>query len=97
MDDSYRYFLLLFFLMSNLTCTYFYIWCKHIEHKKGMNVTKEQIEELSYLLEEARKIRMTEAQIHEQRESFAYGNTAFENPVITKEMVSEEAIKLAAK
>jgi hypothetical protein len=30
-----------------------------------------------------------------QRRSFAYGNTAFENPMITREMIDREAEKLA--
>jgi hypothetical protein len=53
-----------------------------------------QVTDLEYLIEEARKITMTPEQVAEQRRSFAYGNTAFENPTITREMVDEEARKL---
>jgi len=31
-----------------------------------------------------------------QRRSFAFGNTAFENPLITREMIDREAEKLAS-
>jgi hypothetical protein len=37
---------------------------------------------------------MTDEQKVEQRRSFAYGNAAFENPLITKEMIREEERKL---
>lgn len=59
-------------------------------------MTQEQMDDLHYLIEEARKIEMTEAEIAEQRMSFAYGNSAFENPMITKDMVRSEAEKLGA-
>jgi hypothetical protein len=61
----------------------------------GSAMTKEQLEDLAYLIEKARAVQMTAAEIAEQRKSFAYGNSAFENPMITKEMVEEEALKLA--
>lgn len=51
-------------------------------------------EELSRLVEAARKTTMSSAEKEEQRRSFAYGNTAFENPLITREMVNREARKL---
>lgn len=50
--------------------------------------------DLDYLIERAKKITMTPEQVSEQRRSFAYGNTAFENPNITREMVDEEARKI---
>jgi hypothetical protein len=50
--------------------------------------------DLDYLIERAKKITMTPEQVSEQRRSFAYGNTAFENPTITREMVDEEARKI---
>ncbi len=50
--------------------------------------------DLDYLIERAKKITMTPEQVTEQRRSFAYGNTAFENPTITREMVDEEARKI---
>lgn len=49
---------------------------------------------LASLIEAAKKVLMTDAQVAEQRRSFAYGNSAFENPNITKEMIKEEATRL---
>lgn len=57
-------------------------------------MTKEQAEGLQYLLQEARKVKMTAEEIAEQRRSFAYGNAAFENSKITKEMIEAEDRKL---
>ncbi len=54
-------------------------------------------EELNRLLEKARQQKMTNGEKEEQRRSFAYGNTAFENPLITREMVDREAEKLLAR
>lgn len=51
-------------------------------------------EDIQYLIEQTRKIPMSDAQITEQRRSFAYGNTAIENPRITREMIDEEARKI---
>lgn len=53
--------------------------------------TKEGIE---YLLERAKAFKMSADQQAEQRRSFAYGNAAFENSLITREMVAEEDEKL---
>ena len=50
---------------------------------------------LQYLIDEARKVGMSKEEISEQRMSFAYGNSAFENPLITKAMVEDQARKLA--
>ncbi len=58
-------------------------------------MTAEQERELAYLIEEARKVSMSAVELTEQRMSFAYGNSAFENPTITKEMVADQAPKLA--
>lgn len=44
---------------------------------------------ISRLIELARAVKMTEEQWEEQRRSFAFGNTAFENPNITREMIDE--------
>ncbi|MDO9458684.1 MAG: hypothetical protein Q7N95_00985 [Alphaproteobacteria bacterium] len=46
---------------------------------------------LSRLIEMSRAVKMTEEQWEEQRRSFAYGNTAFENPNITRELVDRVA------
>ncbi len=52
-------------------------------------------DELKRLVEAARRTKMSDAEKEEQRRSFAYGNTAFENPTITREMVDQEAKKMA--
>lgn len=57
-------------------------------------MTKHEIEALEYLMEQARQVRMSPEETTEQRRSFAYGNTAFENPDITREMVNEEARRI---
>ena len=49
---------------------------------------------LNYLIEKAKGVTMTDEQVSEQRRSFAYGNSAFENPRITRAMIDEEAKKL---
>ena len=50
---------------------------------------------LHELLEAARRAQPLPEQREEQRRSFAYGNTAFENALITREMIDREAEKLA--
>jgi len=40
---------------------------------------------------------MSPSEKEAQRRSFAYGNTALENPLITREMVDKEASKLASE
>jgi len=57
-------------------------------------MTRTQSQDLEYLIEQSRSATMTEGQITAQRRSFAYGNSAFENSRITKEMVEGEAEKL---
>jgi hypothetical protein len=51
---------------------------------------------ISKLIEMAKAVKMTEAQQEEQRRSFVYGNTAFENPAITRKIVDEVADSLRA-
>lgn len=46
---------------------------------------------ISQLIEMAKAVQVTEAQREEQRRSFVYGNTAFENRRITQDMVSRNA------
>jgi hypothetical protein len=55
------------------------------------------VEGLKRLLEASRLHPMSVDEKEAQRRSFAYGNTAFENPLITREMVDEEARKLAVE
>jgi hypothetical protein len=52
-------------------------------------------ENLKKLIEVAKRVTPTPEQREEQRRSFAYGNTAFENDRITREMVDQQAEKLA--
>lgn len=50
---------------------------------------------LDILIEAARKASPSPQQQEEQRRSFAYGNTAFENKLITREMIDEQAEAIA--
>jgi hypothetical protein len=50
---------------------------------------------LKKLIEAAKAAKPTPEQWEQQRRSFAYGNAAFENELITREMVDREADKLA--
>lgn len=52
---------------------------------------------LEQLVLRARKITMTAAQLREQRQSFAYGNTHIENDKITREMVAEADKKIETR
>ncbi len=49
---------------------------------------------LKKLLEAAKTAKPTPEQREQQRRSFVYGNTHFENELITREMVDREAEKL---
>ncbi len=51
-------------------------------------------DKLNALLKEARSVPMTDADRAAQRRSFVYGNTAFENDRITRELVDRIAEKL---
>jgi hypothetical protein len=50
---------------------------------------------LKDLIEAAKKAKPTPEQREQQRRSFAYGNAAFENELITREMIDREAEKLS--
>jgi hypothetical protein len=52
-------------------------------------------EALKKLLEAAKTAKPTPEHREQQRRSFVYGNTHFENDLITREMVDREAEKLA--
>jgi hypothetical protein len=52
-------------------------------------------EALKTLMEAAKKIEPTTEQRESQRRSFAFGNTAFENSLITREMIDHQAEELA--
>jgi hypothetical protein len=53
--------------------------------------------DLDRLIALARDVRMTSHEVEAQRRSFAFGNAGFENPLITKEMIDEQAEKLKKK
>jgi hypothetical protein len=63
-----------------------------IRNGEGEAMTEES---LKTLLEAARKIEPTAEQRESQRRSFAFGNTAFENRLITREMIDHQAEELA--
>jgi hypothetical protein len=44
---------------------------------------------LEALIAKAQRVKMTDAQLREQRLSFVYGNTHIENTRITRQMVAE--------
>lgn len=50
---------------------------------------------LKQLLKAAQQAQPSPEHREEQRRSFAYGNTHFENKLITREMVDKQADKLA--
>ena len=52
-------------------------------------------EDLAALLKAAKGAETTPEHREEQRRTFVFGNTAFENDRITREMVDREAEKLA--
>jgi hypothetical protein len=52
-------------------------------------------EDLKALIEAAKKVQPSAEHREQQRRSFAYGNTAYENPRITREMIDRQAEKLA--
>jgi len=57
----------------------------------------EKTNDLNTLIRATRGHVTTEAEIEEQRQSFAYGNTNIENPRITRETVARESKSLKAK
>jgi hypothetical protein len=54
-------------------------------------------ERLLALIERARKVTMTPQDIEEQRISFAYGNTHYEDHRITRELVARYVSSLTAE
>ena len=48
-------------------------------------------QELQRLIEAAKKVDMTPAQLEEQRRSFAFGNANIENQRVTRETVAKAA------
>lgn len=64
-----------------------------MEARKQFLATSRVDEELKRLLDNARQVRVTEAQLQEQRISFAYGN-APESDLITKETVRQTSLNI---
>jgi len=54
-------------------------------------------EALRALVEASQRAKMPTAEREAQRRSFAYGNTHFENELITREMVDQAAASLASQ
>ena len=52
-------------------------------------------DELKDLIEAAKKAQPTPEHREQQRRSFAYGNAGFENELITREMIDQQADKLS--
>jgi hypothetical protein len=50
---------------------------------------------LKKLLEAAKTVKQSAAQLEEQRRGFVYGNAALDNSLIARDMVDQEAEKLA--
>lgn len=50
---------------------------------------------LEALIEAAKKLKPSAEHREQQRRSFAYGNTHFENDLITREMINQQADELA--
>jgi hypothetical protein len=51
---------------------------------------------LQYLLEKSKGVKMTPSEVERQRRSFAFGNTNIENERITRRVVDEQAEKLGS-
>jgi hypothetical protein len=64
----------------------------------GVDILKERkMPTLDELIEWARGYEMTPAEREAQRRSFAYGNCAIENPLVTRQMVDEVADRMNEK
>lgn len=51
-------------------------------------------EKLASLIDVARRVQPSQEHREEQRRSFAFGNTAFENALITREVIDRQAEQL---
>lgn len=61
----------------------------------GLDYIGAMTDSLKKLIEAAKSANPSPEHREEQRRSFVYGNTHFENALITREMVDREAEKLA--
>jgi hypothetical protein len=66
-----------------------------VESSARVTYIVSMIDALKKLLEAAKTAQLTPEHREQQRRSFVYGNTHFENDLITREMVDREAEKLA--
>jgi hypothetical protein len=66
-----------------------------MESSTRFDYTVPMTDALKKLLEAAKTATLTPEHREQQRRSFVYGNTHFENELITREMVDREAEKLA--
>jgi hypothetical protein len=62
---------------------------------RGLDYIGAMTDALKKLIEAAKTANPSPEHREEQRRSFVYGNTHFENALITREMVDHEAEKLA--
>jgi hypothetical protein len=62
---------------------------------RRFNYIEVMTDALKKLIEAAKSAKPTPEHREQQRRSFVYGNTHFENSLITREMVDREAEKLA--
>lgn len=51
----------------------------------------QQIISLSVLIENAKRVRMSDEDLEAQKRDFAYGNTKIENSAITRKMIDDAA------
>jgi hypothetical protein len=66
------------------------LWC--VPFPRGESLMTKSLE---ILLEAAKRVTPSPQQHEEQRRSFAYGNTSFENQLITREMIDRQAEAIA--
>jgi hypothetical protein len=66
-----------------------------VEKERGSRAMS--AEHLAELIRKAQKVPVSQQDREEQRRSFAYGNTHFENESITRDTVDRAAESLAAK
>jgi len=67
----------------------------HVASSTRVDYIASMTDALKKLLEAAKTAKPTPEHREQQRRSFVYGNTHFENELITREMVDREAEKLA--
>jgi hypothetical protein len=67
----------------------------HVASLTRVDYIASMTDALKKLLEAAKTAKPTPEHREQQRRSFVYGNTHFENELITREMVDREAEKLA--